>query len=188
MKDSDFEQRLGNTQPKFRLNAQVFQILGLLAIALALPITILVLGLNGIWKRQKVEAPMNSQIWNDTTEVPGLRQSLESIAQDTLPVVPLESSMRIFRLQLAEPERNKLNPDAFLNLFRRSQASFAETGNAADASWIVTVKANQSFAFEEELVKMGFFADQNSDPSKAPNSDLDENKNHLYKILIEHTQ
>jgi hypothetical protein len=70
------------------MNAQVFQILGLLAVALALPITILVLGLIGM-RKDRLNVPVETRISDPTAEVPGLRQSLESIAEANLPIGPV---------------------------------------------------------------------------------------------------
>ena len=84
-------------QPRFRLNVQVFQIFGLVIIALALPFTILILGLLDIRKNNK---PNGTTISEGTTQVsteaPGLRATLDSIAESKLPMPALDDGIRRF--------------------------------------------------------------------------------------------
>ncbi|MFM8715434.1 MAG: hypothetical protein ACKOF3_01400, partial [Spartobacteria bacterium] len=89
MPEIDPAQNPEEPPPKFRLNAQVFQILGLLGVALALPITVLILGLNGIQKEKQSSVVKEVQVTETAAEVPGLRQSLESIANANLPFGPV---------------------------------------------------------------------------------------------------
>jgi len=184
MSETDPAQRPEEPLPKFRVNAQVFQILGLLGVALALPITILVLGLSGM-RKDRLNAPVETQISDSIAEVPGLRQSLESIAEANLPIGPVESPMRIFRLRLDATEKSEKKRLELLDLFKRSNAGFAETGDSAQQSWIVTVESSQVDFFENDLIRMGFLADRTGEGSKTSFSDADSQKSVLYKVNLE---
>ncbi|NDG73081.1 MAG: hypothetical protein EBY32_17635 [Proteobacteria bacterium] len=184
MSETDPAQRPEEPLPKFRVNAQVFQILGLLAIALALPITILVLGLSGM-RKDRLNAPVETQITDSTAEVPGLRQSLESIAEANLPIGPVESPVRIFRLRLDEAENREKKGLELLNLFKRSDAGFAETGDSAQQSWIVTVEPSRVALFENDLIRMGFLGERTGEGNKMSFSDADSQKSVLYKVNLE---
>ena len=184
MSETDPEQRPDEAVPKFRVNAQVFQILGLLAVALALPITILVLGLIGM-RKDRLHPPVESLVSDSTAEVPGLRQSLESIAEAHMPIGPVESTMRIFRLRLDATEKSKKKRLELLDLFKRSNAGFAETGDSAQQSWIVTVESSRVDFFENDLIQIGFLADRTGEGSKTSFSDADSQKSVLYKVNLE---
>ena len=184
MSETDPAQRPDEPVPKFRVNAQVFQILGLLAVALALPITILVLGLIGM-RKDRLNASVETQITDSTAEVPGLRQSLESIAEANLPIGPVESPMRIFRLRLDEAEKRDKTRLELLDMFKRSDAGFAETGDSAQQSWIVTVEPSRVALFENDLIRMGFLGQKTGEGSETRVSDTDTNQSVLYKIHLE---
>lgn len=184
MSETDPAQRPDEPVPKFRVNAQVFQILGLLAVALALPITILVLGLIGM-RKDRLNASVETQITDSTAEVPGLRQSLESIAEANLPIGPVESPMRIFRLRLDETEKRDKKRLELLDMFKRSDAGFAETGDSAQQSWIVTVEPSRVALFENDLIRMGFLGQKTGEGSETRVSDTDTNQSVLYKVNLE---
>jgi hypothetical protein len=177
-------QRPEEPLPKFRVNAQVFQILGLLAVALALPITILVLGLSGM-RKDRLKASEEPRISNDAAEVPGLRQSLESIAEANMPIGPVESSMRIFRLRADGAENQEKKRLEVVDFLKRSDAGFAETGDSAMQSWLVAIGANQERSFEEELLRMGFLGEKTGEGSKTIDFDSNSNKKLIYKICLE---
>ena len=166
------------------MNAQVFQILGLLAVALALPITILVLGLIGM-RKDRLNAPVQTQISDSAAEVPGLRQSLESIAEANLPIGPVESPMRIFRLRSDATEKCEKKRLEILDLFKRCDAGFAETGDSAQQIWIVTVESSRVENFENDLIRMGFLSQKTGEGSKASFSDAEVEKSVLYKVHLE---
>jgi hypothetical protein len=186
MSDSDPAQRPDEAVPKFRVNAQVFQILGLLAVALALPISILVLGLIGI-RKDRLNAPVETQITDSTSEVPGLRQSLESIAEANLPIGPVESSMCIFSLRLDDAGKSKKKRLEILDLFKRSNAGFAETEDSSKISWIVTIEPSRVESFENALFRMGFLGDRSEwgEGRETRVSDARGNQSVLYKVQLE---
>ena len=184
MSEIDPAQRPDEPVPKFRVNAQVFQILGLLAVALALPITILVLGLIGM-RKDRLITPVENQISDSTAEVPGLRQSLESIAEANLPIGPVESPMRIFRLRLDEGQKSGKKRLDLLDLFKRSDSGFAETGDSDQQSWIVTVESSRVALFENELIRLGFLVERSGEGSETRVSDTVANQSVLYKVHLE---
>jgi len=184
MSETDPGQRPDEPVPIFRVNAQVFQILGLLAVALALPITILVLGLIGM-RKDRLNAPAESRISDSTAEVPGLRQSLESIAEANMPIGPVESPVRIFRLRLDEAEKREKKGLELLDLFKRSDAGFAETGDSAQQSWIVTVEPSRAALFENDLIRMGFFGERTGEGNKMKAFDAAVVQSVLYKVNLE---
>ena len=186
MSESDPAQRPDEPVPKFRVNAQVFQILGLLVVALALPITILILGLIGM-RKDRLHSPVETRISDSTAEVPGLRQSLESIAEANLPIGPVESPTRIFRLRLDATEKSEKKRLEILDLFKRCDAGFAETGDSTQQIWIVTVEPSRVALFENDLIRMGFLGQKTGEGSETGVSDADTNQAVLYKVNLDCT-
>ncbi|MFM8831537.1 MAG: hypothetical protein ACKOHM_11100 [Spartobacteria bacterium] len=185
MPEIDPAQNPEEPPPKFRLNAQVFQILGLLGVALALPITVLILGLNGIQKEKQSSVVKEVQVSENAAEVPGLRQSLESIADAYLPFGPVESPMRIFGFRYENAAQGEQKRSEILDLFKRSGIAFVETGESAAESWIVKVETINAKSFEDSLLEMGF-APQTSGEGNIPNdSSALARKTNIYKIKIE---
>jgi hypothetical protein len=166
------------------VNAQVFQILGLLAVALALPITILVLGLIGM-RKDRLNAAVETRISDSTAEVPGLRQSLESIAEVNLPIAPVETPMRVFRLRLDLAEKSKKKRLELLDLLKQSNAGFVETGDSTQPSWIVTIESSRVALFENDLIRMGFLGERTGEGSETIVSDAFINQSVLYKVYLE---
>lgn len=171
--------------PKFRINAQVFQILGLLGVALALPITVLILGINGIRKERQSTVVTETPASVAQAEVPGLRQSLESIANANLPVGPVESPMRILRFRDADAAQREQKRSGVLDFFKRSGIPFVDTGEPAACSWIVTVERNAAESFENALISIGFTKEGAGEGNATNDSSLAGIKTILYKIQIE---
>ena len=169
---------------KFQLNAKVFQILGLLAVALALPVTILILGLSGM-RKDRQPAPVETGIADSTAEVPGLRQSLESIAAANLPLGSVESSMRIFRLCVNGAENRNKKRLEVLDFLKRSDIKFVELGDSAQESWIVTVESSRAVVFEKNLMSIGFRDEKAGEGGNATISDATFKQSALYKIQLE---
>lgn len=170
---------------KFRVNGQVFQILGLLGVALALPITVLILGLNGIRMERQSTVVAEAQVSEAAAEVPGLRQSLESIANANLPVGPVESPMRIFKLIYDDAGQREQKRSEVLALFKRSGIPFVETGEAAGDSWIVKVEPNGAEAFQNGLISLGFTKETTGEGNMNNESGAIDIKTTVYKIQIE---
>ena len=185
MSEIDPAQKPEEPVPKFRINAQVFQILGLLGVALALPITVLILGLNGIRKERQSTVVAESQVSEAAAEVPGLRQSLESIANANLPVGPVESPMRIFRLRYEDAAQREQRRSEVLELFKRTGIPFVETGEATADSWIVNVEPNGAESFENGLISFGFTKETTGEGNMTNESGAIDIKTTVYKIQIE---
>jgi hypothetical protein len=186
MSEIDPAQKPEEPPPKFRVNAQVFQILGLLGVALALPITVLILGLNGIRKERQSTVVAEVQVSEAAAEVPGLRQSLESIADANLPVAPVESPIRIFRLRYEDAAQREQMRSEVLELFKRSGIPFVETGEDAADSWIVKVEPNNGAeSFENGLISLGFTNDKTGEGNMTNESGAIDIKTTVYKIQIE---
>ena len=185
MSEIDPAQKPEEPPPKFRVNAHVFQILGLLGVALALPITVLILGLNGIRKERQSTVVAESQVSEAAAEVPGLRQSLESIANANLPVGPVESPMRIFRLRYEDAAQREQRRSEVLELFKRMGIPFVETGETAADSWIVKVEPNGAESFENGLISFGFTKETTGEGNMTNESGAIYIKTTVYKIQIE---
>lgn len=96
MSDSQHPEPL-EPKPRFRLNVQVFQIFGLVIIALALPFTILILGLLDIRKNTKPNTPEKiMETIQSSVEPPDLRSAFNSIAESLMPTPLLEDGIRRF--------------------------------------------------------------------------------------------
>jgi len=154
MKPVDPEPNPEEPLKKFRLNPHVFQIVGLLAVALALPITILVLGVVGIQKERR--DARESLEPNPVTELSGLRLSLEAIADAKLSVAPVSSPVRTFWLQAKSEEIVQKKRAELLDCFNRTRAGVVETGEATNPHWLVSLPTAEGRAFESELEKLGF--------------------------------
>jgi hypothetical protein len=185
MSEIDPAQKPEEPPPKFRVNAQVFQILGLLGVALALPITVLILGLNGIRKERQSTVVAEVQVSEAAAEVPGLRQSLESIADANLPVGLVESPMRIFSLRYEDAAQRVQKRNEVLELFKRSGIPFVETGETAADTWIVKVEPNSAESFENGLISLGFTKDKTGEGNMTNESGAIDIKTTIYKIQIE---
>jgi hypothetical protein len=184
MLENDPAQNPDEPVPKFQLNAKVFQILGVLALALALPVTILILGLSGM-RKDRQAVPMETGIEDSTAEVPGLRQSLESIAAANLPVGSVESSMRIFRLCMNGAESLKTKRLEVLDFLKRSGIGFVEISDSAQESWIVTIESSQAIGFEKNLTSIGFKNEKAGEGAHATISDAASSQSVLYRMQLE---
>jgi hypothetical protein len=170
--------------PKFHLNAKVFQILGVLAVALALPITILILGLSGLRKEQ-MAVSRETEISSSAPEVPGLRQSLESIAAENLPAGSIESSIRIFSLCVDGAENAGTKRLETLDFLERSGSGFVELDDSTQQAWIVTVDSNRVVEFEKNLTSIGFKNEKAGEGPHATISDAPSSQSVLYRVQLE---
>lgn len=171
--------------PKFRLNAHVFQILGLLAVALALPITMLVLALSDMRGKGQKEAAAELPKSDPSGEVSGLRESLESIAEANLPKGPIETSMRIFRLRVEKPAQRAEKASEILNFLKQTEPGFVESGDSEKPIWIATIPANQISDFEKSLMQMGFSDERGSEGIAAKKSAAAINEPVVYRIYLD---
>lgn len=104
MSDSNPKENPLPPLPAFRLNPRVFQIILVILLALALPLTCLIMGLREIHKN-RLSMPSEP-----AAEVPGLRRSLENVADMNLPspALPSASCSTVFVLPDKTSLENRL--------------------------------------------------------------------------------
>lgn len=185
MSENDPTPNLEQPIPKFRLNAHVFQILGLLAVALALPITMLVLALSDMRGKGQKPTPAESPSEGSAPEVSGLRQSLESIAETNLPTGSLETSMRIFRVRLANGTQRTEKAKEVLDFLKESELGFVDGEDSTRPVWVVTVPSNQVLEFEKKIREIGFSDEKNGEGINFENSDAESSQSVVYRICLE---
>jgi hypothetical protein len=95
--------------------------------------------------------------------------------------------MRIFRLRLDVTEKSEKKRLEILDLFKRCDAGFAETGDSAQQIWIVTVEPSRVALFENDLIRMGFLGQETGEGSETRVSDTDTNQSVLYKVNLDCT-
>jgi hypothetical protein len=93
--------------------------------------------------------------------------------------------MRIFRLRLSDSEKIEKKRLELLDVFKRSNAGFAETGDSTQQSWIVTVEPSRVALFENDLIQIGFLGQKTGEGSKTRVSDTDANQSVLYKVHLD---
>lgn len=158
---------------KFRLNIQVFQILALLGIALALPLTILVLGILDIRKNQKTTTePAKVEI---ASEIPGLRQSLESIAEVQWPETTMDSEMRVFKLFIGNEDNGQKKRSEIIDFLTNQLGSvFLELQEPDKQCWIVTWDATKTEEFEKTLIAKGFISEKRGKGTNISSASLEK--------------
>jgi hypothetical protein len=147
-------------KPQFQLNVQVFQIFGLVIIALALPFTILILGLLDIRKNTKPDAPAKAtETIQTAAESPELRSSLNSIAESRMPAPVLDDGIRRF---VYIPQNNRR--DATVTALKITLENVGAV--CLDAThiqkFLAHVPVEKAAKFESDL--------QALEPSKKPNN------------------
>ena len=141
-------------KPRFRLNVQVFQIFGLVIIALALPFTILILGLLDIRKNTKPSATTKSvNATQRSTEVPGLRSTLDSIAASHLPRPTLDDGIRRYGFVLPKPNSTP-SETALRSALDSVGAICLSSSNETAEKFIASVSVDVALQFEEALLSL----------------------------------
>ncbi|MEI8293632.1 MAG: hypothetical protein WCG66_06495 [bacterium] len=184
MPDSHPSRSPGAPDQKFRINSQVFQMLGLLAVALALPITVLVLGLSGI-RKSRMEHPKASQQSEKQSEFPGLRESLESIAEVKMPIAPVEMSMRHFRLRIVGAEQQSEISEKLLSFFKQINVIHTETEEPSGKAWIASASSSQVEPLDLELLRLGFTDESQGTGIPSQKSDASHTASEIYKITLQ---
>ena len=162
-------------QPKFRINAQVIQILALIVLALALPVTCLIMGFLEIRKNQSA-----GQIQSlEAPEVPGLRQSLEAVAEARLPVSTIDIGPRPFAFLISSQAASEKLQATLQNLVTRfsgvSLQSDAVDNNSVRL--LIQIPSDSVEKFEEELKLMK--------PSAQPSPQIEiSSKVSVYEIQL----
>ena len=138
-------------KPQFRLNVQVFQIFGLVIIALALPFTILILGLLDIRKNTKPNAPAKAtETIQTAAESPDLRSALNSIAETRMPAPLLDDGIRRF-VYNAESNRKDATVAALKNALENVGAVCLDESQIRCQKFLAYVPVQKAEKFETEL-------------------------------------
>ena len=141
-------------QPRFRFNVQVFQIFGLVIIALALPFTILILGLLDIRKNTKPSGTTISEASTQTaTEAPGLRATLDSIAESKLPMPALDDGIRRFSFILRK-SNNSDSEASLRSALNRVGAICVDTSKDHVEKFLARVSLEKAQEFELTLISL----------------------------------
>jgi len=141
-------------KPRFQLNVQVFQIFGLVIIALALPFTILILGLLDIRKNTQPSATTQSVATTQTaTEVLGLRATLDSIAATKLPGPPLDDGMRRYGFVIRKPNSTP-SETALRSVLNSVGAICLSSSNETAEKFIAFVSVAEAIEFEGALLSL----------------------------------
>ena len=151
-------------KPQFRLNVQVFQIFGLVIIALALPFTILILGLLDIRKNTKPNAPVEAtETIQTATESPELRSSLNSIAESRMPAPILDDGIRRF-VYILQNNRNDATMAALKTALENVGAVCLDASSTRIQKFLAHVPIQKAAKFESDL--------QALEPSEKPNNSV----------------
>jgi hypothetical protein len=162
-------------QPKFRINAQVVQILALIVLALALPVTCLIMGFLEIRKNQSAaQAPSI-----EAPEVPGIRQSLEAVAEARMPVSSIEIGPRAFAFLILSQAASEKLQATLQNLVTRCSGVSLQSDAVDNNSvrLLIQIPSDSVEKFEEELKSMK--------PSAQPSTQIEiPSKVSVYEIQL----
>ena len=149
-------------KPQFQLNVQVFQIFGLVIIALALPFTILILGLLDIRKNTKPDAPAKAtETIQTAAESPELRSSLNSIAESRMPAPVLDDGIRRF-VYIPQNNRRDATVTGLKITLENVGAVCLDSTPTHIPKFLAHVPVEKAAKFESDL--------QALEPSKKPNN------------------
>lgn len=178
MSDSQHPEPL-EPKPRFRLNVQVFQIFGLVIIALALPFTILILGLLDIRKNTKPNtADKITETIQTSVEPPGLRSAFNSIAESLMPTPLLEDGIRRFLYVYKKTDSVSTETDLKRTL-ERLGALCLDASQTSCQKYLIHIPIQQTEKFESDLDSMK--------PSEKPRQPLnvDTQASVSYEITIQ---
>jgi hypothetical protein len=133
--------------PPFRWNSKVLQIVALLIVALALPVTIAILGIRGL-RNASSPAP----------EMDGLRGALETVVDSKWKEPFLEGAVRTATRAVANGDACLKTGDDVQVLARDCGGSVLapERIEEGGTRWLVQVPADRKAAFEAGLAARGF--------------------------------
>lgn len=139
--------------PKFRVNPQVFQIMALVLVALAIPITLVVLGLLEMQRERKKSPPIDN-LPELASEVPGLRESLESIAEKALPVPEIHAEITRFLFQYRDSDSKERIRSSILQVLSSSGVSALGSVDSERERWIVTCEEGEEATLKRALEEL----------------------------------
>ena len=167
MNDSELHEAQ-ETKPRFRFNVQAFQLFGLALIALALPFTILILGLLDIRKNSKQSGPSTTQETSPTiSEAPGLRAALDSIAESKLTVPVLDDGIRRFSFVLKKSDSSTVE-SALRSALDGVGAFGVDASKNHAEKFIARVSIEKALEFDRTLADLG--------PSAKPSASIDSHE------------
>ena len=131
----------------FRWNGKVLQMVSLVLVALALPMTIAIYGIRNI---RKSSEPIPDAV--------GLRAVLENVVDETWQTPVLESAARISVRELPDGEACLKAGETIQNLVRNygGVVLTPEKIESGGTRWLVQIPGNRVASFETELAEAGF--------------------------------
>ena len=150
-------------QPPFRFNLKVVQVAALVLVALALPLTMAILGILDI---RKSRSAANSE---PAPEIPALRGALETAVDAQWTAPDLSGGTRKMVREVADGDTCLRVGDAVQELARKINATVLSPEKIEEGGtrWILQVPADQVAAFEAGLGELGFrgFTDSTEYPA-----------------------
>lgn len=138
-----------NPPPPFRWNPKVIQMVALVMVALALPLTIAIYGIRDIRKASET-----------TVDATGLRTVLENIIDEKWKAPVLEGAFHAVGRDVPDGDACVKAGDALQSLVRDSGGSVLtpEKIEAGGTRWLVQIPADRTAAFEARLGSAGYSA------------------------------
>lgn len=136
-----------NPPPPFRWNPKVIQMVALVMVALALPLTIAIYGIRDIRKASET-----------TVDATGLRTVLENIVDEKWKAPVLEGAFHAVGRDVPDGDACVRAGDALQSLVRDSGGSVLtpEKIEAGGTRWLVQIPADRAAAFEAQLGSAGY--------------------------------
>lgn len=136
-----------NPPPPFRWNPKVVQMVALVMVALALPLTIAIYGIRDIRKASET-----------TVDATGLRTVLENIVDEKWKAPVLEGAFHAVGRDVPDGDACVKAGDALQSLVRDSGGSVLtpEKIEAGGTRWLVQIPADRAAAFEARLGSAGY--------------------------------
>jgi hypothetical protein len=140
----DFEE--SPTQP-FRWNGKVLQMVSLVLVALALPMTMAIYGFREI---RKASEPF--------PDAAGLRAVLENVVDEQWQAPVLEGAAPIFMCEVSDEEACLKAGETIQNVVRNSGGVVLtpEKIESGGTRWLVQIPGDRAVSFETELAEAGF--------------------------------
>lgn len=155
----------------FRMNAPFFRIIALLLVALALPITLLVIGVRG-WIAKPQKLPDEPPV-----QIEGLRATLEEVANKNMPSHLLADERRRFIFS-----GTKMEMDELRSRIEKSAASLHGTvvssGEEAPQRLLIQIPESTASLFESSVLQSARFQNDGGDSERQGNV-------RFYEIIFE---
>lgn len=174
MKNSGSVSQADEITPKFRLNGAALQMLAVCAAALGLPIAVTLLGFWGIRGPAK-ESATTQAVPSAVSAGDGLRNTLESIADEKLPNPKIDSGTRRFVFGRSQTDEQTAET---IRAILKSPDAVAISTDEMNTRWIVKVPSHTAQAFEWQLAQLN--------PVQLPSYPIDDKIDNIvfYEINI----